>query len=329
MISRYASALVTCAISALTVVEMDAGCSSSSDSGSGPGATDSGRDAPYLIYPDASGDCDPAKPFGPPVFIPSLDSSAINRAVLSPDELTIYFAHLLPEGNYRNARATRSKITDGFGALTYLPGLQAGVDASISDVDPWITYDNLSLYFTSAGGRQGSVGGFDLFLAKRTDTIGDFANPAVVLNVNSANDDRNVTLTGDQNTLYFYSARDGINRIYSATASNGTFAAGQVLNLGDETGAFESNPVISLDDLTLFFASKRTGSQGFDIYVATRSNPFVDFGTPTNMGDVAAINGPDDESPSWLSPDGCRLYLHSERAVDGGTHAIWVATRPH
>jgi len=188
---------------------------------------------------------------------------------------------------------------------------------------------SLCSYFASAGGRQGSVGGVDLFLAKRTDTSADFTNPTVVPNVNSGNVDRNATITGDQKALYFFSDRDGVNRIYRSTLSGGTFSAGQPVNLGGGTDTSDSNPVLSSNDLTLFFASQRTGSQGFDIYVATRSNPSVDFGPPTNAGDVAAINSPAIEAPSWLSPDGCHLYLTSDRTVDGGTHAIWVATRPH
>jgi len=330
---RYASAVATCGISALAVIEIYAGCSSSSDSGSGPGAPDSGKDGSYIIYPDASGDCDPTKPFGPPVFIPSLDPSATDvSATLSPDELTIYFSHLLPEGDYRIAWAKRDQITDGFGPLTYLPGLQAGVDASVWDFDPWIAADNLSLYFASQGGRLGSLGGTDLFLAKRADTTADFANPVAVPNVNSANNDRCGSLPGDQKTLYLLSDRDSTHghRIYRATSSNGTFTAGQLFDSGDETGEFDDFPVPSSDNLTLFFASTRTGSQGGrDIWVATRSNPSDDFGAPTNMGDVAKINGPADEIPDWLSPDGCRLYLHSGRTEGGATHAIWVATRPH
>jgi hypothetical protein len=57
------------------------------------------------------------------------------------------------------------------------------------------------------------------------------------------------------------------------------------------------------------------------IYVATRPTTATAFGAPTI---VPNVNTDADDGPSWISPNGCRLYLSSDVA---GTNDIYVATR--
>src|SRR5262249_21304692 len=106
--------------------------------------------------------------------------------------------------------------------------------------------------------------------------------------------------------------------IYTSTAGEQGFGLPQPLGLaitpagGCNTRAqqcFTWSPVISADGLSLYFASNRAGSQGStqssDIWVARRKTKADAFGTPTN---VAELNSPDEDMPSWLSSDGCRIY---------------------
>jgi len=39
---------------------------------------------------------------------------------------------------------------------------------------------------------------------------------------------------------------------------------------------------------------------------------------------VENVNSAGDDGPSWLSPDGCRMYISSDRA---GTNDVFVAQR--
>jgi hypothetical protein len=47
------------------------------------------------------------------------------------------------------------------------------------------------------------------------------------------------------------------------------------------------------------------------------------FGTPTHVDELATSS---QDFPSWISPDGCRMYFWSGGAA--GDLDIWQATRP-
>jgi hypothetical protein len=90
------------------------------------------------------------------------------------------------------------------------------------------------------------------------------------------------------------------------------------------TGASDQHPAVSADDLWVFFASDRAGGMGgLDIWMATRTSTSVAFNAPVDLG---GVNSAGKEIPDWISPDTCRLYLHSDQS--GGAEHIFVATRP-
>jgi hypothetical protein len=43
---------------------------------------------------------------------------------------------------------------------------------------------------------------------------------------------------------------------------------------------------------------------------------------------VPELSSPFSESPSWISPDGCTIYLQSDRPGGLGAQDIYVAVRP-
>jgi len=308
-----------------------AGCSSSSDTP--PSQTDAGGDAPQVLPSDANTPldantpaCDPHKPFGSPVLVQPVASLSLGGVFLSADELTIY-ATSRATGHDRIATATRAKMTDAFGPLTPVPALESSI-TDTDDDDPFIAGDDKTLYFAST--RQGTgLSALDLFAAVHDPITGAFQTPVPVANVNSDQAERGPTLSHDQSTLYFASFRDGSYRIYQSTSSNGTFDAPSVVDLGMSSG--DGSPVLTSDELTLIFNSYRSATSDSDIWMATRSAKPGDFGTFTNQGDVAALNSASNDVPNWLSADGCRLYLSSDRPVVAGGRAslnIYLATRP-
>ena len=79
------------------------------------------------------------------------------------------------------------------------------------------------------------------------------------------------------------------------------------------------SPVASLNQLTLYFTSNRSGGAGnLDVWTATRGSMSQAFGAAVNVGELATS---ENELPNWLSDDECRLYLN--RAGD-----LYVATKP-
>ena len=76
----------------------------------------------------------------------------------------------------------------------------------------------------------------------------------------------------------------------------------------------------------MYFASTRTsGRGGEDIWVARRTSMNDRFGDPATVGELDTSN---DEVPSFLSADGCRLYFGSTRPGGLGDSDMYVAAKP-
>ena len=89
--------------------------------------------------------------------------------------------------------------------------------------------------------------------------------------------------------------------------------------------ASETAPMLSADGLYLYFASDRPGGKGkHDVYVASRADTEASFGP---AAPVHEVNSPEDDFPSWISADHCRLYLSSRRHEGAGQLDIYLATR--
>jgi hypothetical protein len=119
--------------------------------------------------------------------------------------------------------------------------------------------------------------------------------------------------------------------ICAAGNAKADFVYGTPTDLGPtiNTSNDDITPYIAPDELSLYFASDRSG--GYDIYMSTRAtkeDPWseaVDIGSPINTSGW--------EWFPCLSPDGCTLYYGSSREgglvnTDGGMFDLWVSTRP-
>ncbi len=73
-------------------------------------------------------------------------------------------------------------------------------------------------------------------------------------------------------------------------------------------------PVLSPDELTIYFGSNRPGGVGgFDVYVATRSSSSAAFGTPAL---VNGINTAEFENRPAVTADGLTLYVETRRSTN-------------
>ncbi|CAN5903596.1 hypothetical protein BH11MYX2_BH11MYX2_25840 [soil metagenome] len=64
---------------------------------------------------------------------------------------------------------------------------------------------------------------------------------------------------------------------------------------------------------------------GFISLLAARSSRAAVWGTPTR---VAELNTVSNESPTYISPDGCYLLLQSNRAGGLGDQDVYEARKP-
>jgi serine/threonine protein kinase/Tol biopolymer transport system component/tetratricopeptide (TPR) repeat protein len=149
--------------------------------------------------------------------------------------------------------------------------------------------------------------------------------------VNSPYVDRMPVITGDGLSLFFSSTRPGGHGDYDLwEASRATTDApwGKPLNLGSTINSsdIERFPGLSMDGLSLFFASNRTGGFGdLDIWMAVRPTTDSLWSSPVNMG--GTINSSASEGSMCLSHDGQSFYFTSDRPGGVGTADIYVSTR--
>lgn len=269
--------------------------------------------------PDAA-PCDPLARFDPPrPLLDAADNAGAADAALSADELTLYMTKTSPAGDRDIYVASRSRITDRFGAPVPL----ATVDSASEDAVATLGSAGLALLFQS---NRIAGEGRHLYVATRASPLADFSAPALLAGVRSpdpADDDMEPFLTADGQELWFISTRTGNQDVFRAAKTGGGFA-GAVLVPELSSPATEQHVTLSADRLTAYVSSTRTGpgaAGGFDIYRARRGTVDAAFSPPIP---VPELNTASDEAPRWLSADNCRLYMH---AKVGGTLNLLVATR--
>jgi hypothetical protein len=290
----------------------------------GPGGDDGpGSDGGH----DANGDapivptCDPKKDFTAPVVLAGISTGANEgSARFTDDELTIWFDTDRGDGGpFDLYTATRATTGSAFGPATPIPG----VNTALQDFAPSVTSDELTIVYE----QQDKTGVSRLYSATRAAPNGTFGNITALTTINSNDYTANPFLRGNGSELWYVNETApllGID-IWRATLQAGKYVGAKVPVVS--TNAEELAPVISADGLTLYYGSDATvaGFAGINVWVAKRASTAVDFATPSPLTSVSSAS---DEQPTWVSPDGCRLYLSSNRPGGAGKQDVWVASRP-
>jgi hypothetical protein len=265
--------------------------------------------------PDA-GRCDPTIPFGAAMPISELETKADDLAArLTPDELTIVFARGTAPPTYDLYEATRAHASDPFGA----PALLASVNSVYSDTFPSLSPDQLSLFFDSTR----TSGMVHIYTSHRTTSSDPFGPPSAVLAVSDGEDH---ALLASASALYFASALRtglGMHDLWHADVdASGTVGTPSSVIGPVNSGDDEDYPVLTSDELQLYFV--RTNATGSTLYETTRAAATEPFTTPMPITDLVPPGS--SSIPSWVSPDGCHLYLSSDAPGMGGSD-LYMASR--
>jgi len=152
--------------------------------------------------------------------------------------------------------------------------------------------------------------------------------------VNSSSDDAIAHTSPDGLELYFYSERPGgygSGDLYVARRQTTHDDWGPPVNLGPTVNSPRGDwgPYLSVDGLTLFFASDRPGGYGsIDIWVTTRTTTDADWSAPVNLG--STVNSSAEEIYPAISADGLQLYFSEWDVFRPGGYGgsdMWVITR--
>ncbi len=257
---------------------------------------------------------------------------------LSADGMTLFFVRGKAGHNADIYVALRSP--DGWTD----PQPLNGVNSEADDLGPEPAPDGESLYFYS--NREGTLGGFDLWTARRTaEGWGEVSNLGPL--VNSEFNDYGPAITHDGATLYFSSNRpqptdddepdpnawpatlreDLYYRTYdlfaAAVTERGIGSAVTVASLN--TPFNEGAPAVSSYGDFVYFASDRPGGEGgFDLYRARRLDGAHE--PATNLG--GAVNTAANELDPALSLGGFALHFSSDRPKDDAKPADATTPAP-
>lgn len=205
-------------------------------------------------------------------------------------------------------------------------------DANAVDRDPFLSGDELTLYFSSD--RAGTQGSVDPWVATRTSLGAPFGAPADQTALASPQGDSKLSTTGDGLYAVFSSSRGGTSGgadLWQATRPSTAMPFGMVKQ-GDfkalDTVAPEYDPWISADGLTLYYAPIPIGSPQ-QIEVATRPQTSMPFASASPVTEL--YSGTGDGDPT-LSPDQLIIVFSSQRpppnaAVTPGGVNLWYAVR--
>ncbi len=233
------------------------------------------------------------------------EDSDDSTAFLSADELRAYVTHA--RSLEVHSRASASGPFDTRREL--LPGV-VPTTVSLSD-------DELELYYWSYGEQK-------IRSSRRAAVSADFAPGGVVAALNPLLESVDpFPVPGSGAAMYFAaSGTDGgaSYRIYRSARDQGAFGPPSKVDLGDY---YTVSPVVTDDELVLYFGSNRPGSAGAnDVFVATRARAADPFGPPRRVAELSSAR---DEYPRWLSRDRCRLYF--ARDTSTAANDVYVAKR--
>lgn len=337
-ISASAWTLVNgCGNDSFTSNDSDAATDATSDVASG----DAGASDTFVPPAADAGACDLTAKFQAPVPLSlNLPGEFDQTARLTPDELVIYFqvsndagpTVMFIDGGTQQPDAgalqiftsQRMKITDAWGTRSLLTPIVNGI-GRVSD--PSVTGDNLQLYFSTSIATDAGTA-IAIYTATRISGASAFSGAASVTFDGAAFASttqpyvlpngltlyfRGVPMSGTKNAI-FRATRGSTGSLFEVDSPTSDL----LTTVNDTDGV--SLPVVSADELTIYFTSGVDGAR--KVSTATRTAVDQPFGTVT---DVTELDNYSVDEGSWLSDDGCRLYLSSN--LDGNTH-LYVATKP-
>jgi hypothetical protein len=176
------------------------------------------------------------------------------------------------ERNNEIFMAERTSTDEPFGDAE-----QLGLDRFGSAGAPWISDDGLLLLL--------EVDASDLYVSRRADLAARFVSADLF-----SADHSDPFVIGGANGRLYADESDDLVVAPLVDWEPGTF---------EPLGLSGTRPVPTRDELTLYFARSLT------IVVSTRASTSDAFGSPEAVGVDVSGNG----APSWISPDGCRLYF--------------------
>jgi Tol biopolymer transport system component len=263
--------------------------------------------------PEGSIRCKASDPFISNEIDDEFGSNAVQSGglTLSDDGLEAYFSANettdAPETIYR---ATRKHVSDRFGISETVLTDQG---SPLLGGDPALSPNGLSLFYTALGDLNPSTNSRSphIYLSKRDSRSTAFKEGVSVDGLSTTDSSEgDPFVSRDGKTLYFATDREGDWDIFSIAIDQlGLHSNPVPLSAVNVRAAEEYGPVLSKDNLTIYFSSNRKHDFNLlDIYYATRRFETDGFGAAVHIAELSTTNR---EYPETMSDDGCTLWYSS------------------
>jgi hypothetical protein len=272
------------------------------DGGAGEGGPpgDGGLDGEVPTDAADAGRCNPLARFDAPELekgLNDVDGGKAQDAVLTPDELEIFFVRTIPPNVTTLRHGQRSDRTKPWTEA------QLAVDspnpgAPTSGLS--IANGGLRLYFRDSGQSSN-------FYAARPAPNLAFTSSMMFL----APEIQGPMFIGASNESVYGRFRpdSGAETVLGRGTNTGTGAtAFQVIPNLHVAGATDERPVLNASETKIYFTSQRDGELASSIYVATRASKSAEFGAPTRVGELSTFGL--ENTVTWVSDDDCEVLLN-------------------
>ena len=189
---------------------------------------------------------------------------------------------------------------------------------------PVLTADNETLLFTGLTTEQDE----DIYITTRSSGYWTTPN-SLSSRINTPQNEGTCSISADGRVLVFTACnrRDGFGScdLYISFRQGGDWTAPQNMGNGINSRFWESQPTLSADGRTLYFASDRPGGVGkSDIWKSNLTTDRV-WTRPVNIG--VPVNTPEDENAPFIHPNGLTLFFASNGHVGLGGLDLFVTEK--
>ncbi len=210
-----------------------------------------------------------------------------------------------------------------FRQIEEIKNLGPSINSKLDEVFPFLSNDQMLLFFTR---RNISKNDENLLYSEWENHKWKNGN-SVGSSFNTSSPEGMSTFVRDGKLMYFTACQRetvlGYCDIWEAQVDHTTIKNVKALNGDANSERWESQPSISCDGSTLYFASKREGGYGgTDIWYSTRDSDGY-WSRPKNMG--PRINTALDEEAPFITNDGKALYFSSTGHLGMGEQDIFVS----
>ncbi|MBL7998078.1 MAG: PD40 domain-containing protein [Candidatus Kapabacteria bacterium] len=194
-------------------------------------------------------------------------------------------------------------------------------NSSGDDFAPAVSQNGRQMYFTEQDGSDYHISQTDMKNGRwqSPDELSSSVNGSPIVGTQS--------LTPDGQFMVFAATKHknitgyGRTDLFSARKVNGKWTDVQNLGSTINSEAWDSQPSLTSDGSTLYFASDRSGgSGGMDIYMSKRNKD----GTWAKATPVSQLNTSGDEASPSIAADNSTLYFASNRAGTVGGFDIYT-----